>query len=435
VSILSEFNEYIRSLFELAKHVPPEKLAVVVVGSLALGGTAGWYARRLFARQRQGELLPPRNLAPPVPDTSIERLRVRIGELEEHVEALRMKLGELQGERDGLKQQMKADQAVLDLMQENEGEIWRLFNARPPATYAPPFNTSRPKIVMIANNKGGVGKTTLTAYLTAYFLSKRKRVLVIDLDHQGSLTGWLLSAGGIIIPDGQQHRLALANRVLSSDPLQDWPAEVLGGQLGGTQLITADYTLTQYETKLMLRWLRQLGEPDIRYNLAQVLMSKSVQSELTGFDIVLVDAPPRLTTGAINALAACTHLLVPTKLDALSAETVGSFLRQVATLRRQLNLGFELAGVVGTMTPAQPLDAELGDKQKEALAIVRMGIKEWPRDHYIFARDIQERAEIRNAAGRRVVWAGLTAEMINQVGDELSDRIGYRAMLSAEAAE
>jgi chromosome partitioning protein len=379
--------------------------------------------------------LPPRNLAPPVPDIAIERLRARIRELEEHVETLGMKIGVLEGERDGLKQQMKADQAILDLMQENEGEIWRLFNARPPGTYTPPFNTSRPKIVMIANNKGGVGKTTLTAYLTAYFLSKRKRVLVVDLDHQGSLTGWLLSAGGIIIPDGQQHRLALANRVLSSEPLQNWPAEVLGGQLGGTQLITADYTLTQYETKLMLRWLRQRGEPDIRYNLAQVLMSDSVQSEATGFDIVLIDAPPRLTTGAINALAACTHLLVPTKLDALSAETVGSFLKQAATLRRQLNLGFELAGVVGTMTPAQPLDAELGDKQNDALAIIRMGLNEWPRDRYIFARNIQERAEIRNAAGRRVAYTGLTAEIFRQFGDELSDRIGYRATLGAEAAE
>jgi chromosome partitioning protein len=291
-----------------------------------------------------------------------------------------MAQGELEGERDRLKEQMKADQTVLDLMQENEGEIWRLFNARPPNTYAVPFNVSRPKIVMVANNKGGVGKTTLTAYLTAYFLSKRKRVLVVDVDHQGSLTGWLLSAGEIIIPEGQQHRLALANRVLSSEALQNWPAEVLRGQFAGTQLITADYTLTQYETQLMLRWLRQRGEPDIRYNLAQVLLSGHVQSEAAGFDIVLIDAPPRLTTAAINALAACTHLLVPTKLDALSAETVGSFLRQASALRRQLNLGFELAGVVGTMTPAQPLEAKLGDRQMEALAIVRMGLNEWPRD-------------------------------------------------------
>jgi chromosome partitioning protein len=180
---------------------------------------------------------------------------------------------------------------------------------------------------MVANNKGGVGKTTLTAYLAAYFRSKGKRVLAVDLDHQGSLTGWLLSAGGITIPDGQDHRLALANTVLASELLEKWPAEVLNdGPLAGTQLITADYTLTQHETKLMLRWLRRLGQPDIRYNLARVLMSDHVQSQKKGFDIVLIDAPPRLTTGAMNALAACTHLLVPTKLDMLSAETVRSFL-------------------------------------------------------------------------------------------------------------
>jgi chromosome partitioning protein len=164
-------------------------------------------------------------------------------------------------------------------------------------------------------------------------------------------------------------------------------------------------------------------------------MSDHVQSDATGFDIVLIDAPPRLTTGAINALAACTHLLVPTKLDALSAETVGSFLRQASALRRQLNLGFELAGVVGTMTPAQPLDKKLGQAEMEALAIVQRGLTEWPRDRYIFRRDIQERAEIKNVAGRRVAYSGLAAEMFRQLGDELSKRIGYEAMLSVEAAE
>jgi cellulose biosynthesis protein BcsQ len=285
---------------------------------------------------------------------------------------------------------------------------------------------------MVANNKGGVGKTTLTTYLTAYFLSRGKRVLVVDVDYQGSLTGWLLSAGGISVPDGQQHRLALANTVLAGAPLTHWPAEVLREELTNTQLITADYTLTQFETKLMLRWLRNNGQPDVRYNLAQVLMSDPVQQT---FDVVLIDAPPRFTTGAINALVACTHLLVPTKLDGLSAETVGSFLRQAAALRRQLNLGFELAGVVGTMTPAQPLDKKLGPAEMDGLAIVRRGLAEWPRDRYVFERDIQERAEIRKVAGKRVAYHGLPADMFRQLGDELSGRIGYESKLSAEAAE
>ena len=369
---------------------------------------------------------------PALPDPEFERLRATVAQLKSEKGSLGLKVLQLENERDRLIARMKTDLAVLDLMQENEGEIWRLFQAQPPRSYTPPFIASRPKIVMIANNKGGVGKTTLTTYLTAYFLSRRARVLVIDIDYQGSLTGWLLGAGGIKVPQGQQHRLALANRVLSGEPLLQWPAEVLSGQLTGTQLITADYTLTQHETKLMLRWLRQCGEPDVRFNLAQVVMSDHVQKD---FDIVLIDAPPRLTTGAINALAACTHLLVPTKLDALAAETVGSFLRQAASLRRQLNLGFELAGVVGTMTPPQPLDKKLGKAEMDGLAIVQRGLTEWPRDRYIFKRDIQERAEIKNAAGKLIAYSGLAADMFQQFGDELSVKIGYEARLSAEAAE
>lgn len=217
-----------------------------------------------------------------------------------------------------------------------------MYPAKAPRTYTLPMKSSRPRIIVVANNKGGVGKTTLTAYLTVYFLKIGKRVLAIDLDYQGSLTGWMLSAGGITIPKGQQHRLAVANSVLSGEPPKNWPAEVLNGQLAGAQLITADYTLTQHETALMLRWLRQQGQPDIRYHLANVLLGDHVQSVADGFDVVLIDAPPQLTTGAINALVACTHLLVPTKLDPLSAETVGSFLKQASALRSQLDLVFRL---------------------------------------------------------------------------------------------
>lgn len=422
MSVLSEFSEYIRNLFELAKLVPPDTLAVVVVGSVVVGGAIGWCARWLVKR-RPVDRSP--HHAEPLPTSPDPGVLATIRDLQSEHGALRQRIRDLEAE-------IKANQGVLDLMQENEGEIWRLFPSQPPPSYVPPFNASRPKIVMVANNKGGVGKTTLTTYLTAYFLSRRKRVLVIDIDYQGSLTGWLLGAGGIKVPGSQPHRLALANTILSGEPLSQWPAEVLSGQLTGTQLITADYTLTQYETKLMLRWLRQQGDPDIRFNLAQVLMSDDVQNS---FDLVLIDAPPRLTTGAINALAACTHLLVPTKLDALSAETVGSFLRQVATLRRQLSLGFELAGVVGTMTPAQPLERQLGRAEQDALAIVRRGLAQWPRDRYIFKRDIQDRADIKHVAGRQLAYAGLAADMFRQFGDELSARIGYEARVSAEAAE
>src|SRR5258705_7686909 len=104
-----------------------------------------------------------------------------------------------------------------------EGELWRLYDPKPYTRYSTPINVSRPKIIVIANNKGGVGKTTLSANLAAYFeLRRNKRVLLIDLDYQGSLSAWMVKASGIHIPVNQGHRLAQANRLIDGDACNKW---------------------------------------------------------------------------------------------------------------------------------------------------------------------------------------------------------------------
>jgi cellulose biosynthesis protein BcsQ len=305
-----------------------------------------------------------------------------------------------------------------------------LHEPKPPAGYSVPINVSRPKIIVIANNKGGVGKTTLTAGLAAYFEKKKKRVLLIDLDYQGSLTNWMIKSADIYIPPNQAYRLSLANKLIDGTAKDHWQAEVLrngqnGHGLANAQLITSDYTLTQFETKLMLRWLRNGAEQDVRYNLAEILLGPYVQDKMDGFDIVLIDAPPRLTTGAIGALVASTHLVVPTILDPLSAETVGSFLRQAWALRGRLNPGLELAGVVGTMTPARPLGQDLGVPEQAALGIVNRGIREWQASTHVFDADIQDIAAIKNCAGRENPYfsSAKARDMFDAFGDELCGRI------------
>src|SRR5262252_126831 len=204
--------------------------------------------------------------------------------------------------KESLEREAKCDKihkAVLD----DESELWRSRQPSPPEGFKTPINVSRAKIIVVANNKGGVGKTTLTAGLAEYFENKKKRVLLIDLDYQGSLTNWMLQAAAIYIPTNQSHRLAHANKLLDGSATDQWQPEVLSNGHDGmnAQLITADYTLTEHETKLMLEWLQGGGQPDIRYCLAQVLLKRHVQNE---FDIVLIDAPPRLTTGTVGALVA-----------------------------------------------------------------------------------------------------------------------------------
>jgi cellulose biosynthesis protein BcsQ len=146
----------------------------------------------------------------------------------------------------------------------------------------------------------------------------------------------------------------------------------------------------------------------------------------SGFDVVLIDAPPRLTPGTINALVASTHLIVPTILDPLSAETVASFLQQAWTLREHMNLDIELAGIVGTMTPAQPLANDLREVQQAALAIVRTGLLQWHGDTHIFDRDIQDLAAIDRTAGQQVIYSeqnNKVFQMFTELGKQVCGRI------------
>jgi chromosome partitioning protein len=317
----------------------------------------------------------------------------------------------------------------------DESQLWRLYEARAAADFPPPIHKSRPRILLIANNKGGVGKTNLAVLLAAYFEKKRNfKVLLIDLDNQASLTAWMLHAAGILVPPEHSHRLGFANKLLDGTAGQQWHTEVLTnahvpGRFTKAQLATADVTLTEHETRLMLRFFAQGGKPDVRYHIAETLLSEHVQgkpAEKATFDLVIIDAPPRLTTGVVGALIASTHLLVPTKLDALSAETVEGFLRQAWAIREKFNTGLELAGVVGTMTPAQPLNKSLGPNELEAVGIVQTGLQQWGADTHYFARDVQERAAIKHAAGREVAYFqdDTVRDMIDALGDELCGRIG-----------
>lgn len=324
-----------------------------------------------------------------------------------------------------------SDTKLRDAILSNESELWQLYEPKPKARYSSPSKVSRPRILIIANNKGGVGKTTLAAGLATYFERKQqKRVLLVDLDYQGSLTNWMIKAAGIDIPPEQSYRLAHANGLVDGRARELWVAEPLKSDrsegFSKAHLVTSDYSLTQHETKLMLNWLLQGGVPDIRFYVAEALLGRRVQDEDKGFDVVIIDTPPRLTTGTIGALIAATHLVVPTILDPLSAETVGSFLKQAWRLRERFNPGLELAGVVGTMTTARPLGKPLTATELDVRGLVLRRMQEWKSNTYMFNADIQDSARIRRRAGVLNPYFSedeRVPKMFEAFGDELWHRI------------
>lgn len=226
------------------------------------------------------------------------------------------------------------------------------------------------KVLAIANLKGGVGKTTLAANIGAFFSNNpkwNKRVLLIDLDFQGSLSSMALPEDERWLPARGQD--SLATRMISGDLESALLVSCAKSTLHEPKLkiITAHYDLAQADNRLLIEWLlrcRQrsprsvrmaLGDllygklfksHDVRYNLAEVLHSNAVR---TAFDLVIIDCPPRLTTSAVQALCASSHLLIPTILDTPSAEAALKFCEQIQTLKSaKVCPHVKVLGIVGT---------------------------------------------------------------------------------------
>lgn len=238
-----------------------------------------------------------------------------------------------------------------DGLREGKG-VWALQPITPPENYK--NNVLGSRILAVANLKGGVGKTTVAANIAAHLASDenwQKRVLLIDLDYQGSLSS-------MVFPDGQTWlppkgadsvaTMALSGQVNPSTFLQACKESAAEPRL---KVVTAHYDLAQADNRLLVEWLlnkrgsdqreirrkfadlimgRAYQPNEMRYNLARLLHSEAVREN---FDLVIIDCPPRLTAGTVQALCASSHVLIPTLLDGPSGESVVSFCDQLEEMK------------------------------------------------------------------------------------------------------
>jgi chromosome partitioning protein len=280
-------------------------------------------------------------------------------------------------------------------------------------------------IITVAAMKGGVGKTTLTANLAAYLDKRGKRVLLIDLDYQGSLSHMLTSAANISKKSSAVDEL-ISGRMSPSLLMQR--VESLGSALPNTKLLTCYYQFSDKETDVMIEWACKTRHgqhaEEIRFRIEALLHKPEVQAE---FDIVLIDAPPRFSTGAMNALCASTHVIIPTVLDVMSAEAAVYFSQDISAMRQELFPSLKLIGVIPSMTFQ---NQRFTQREEDLIDYLNDSLRKyWGSQKVVLSKAaIPRKNALGNVAGKDIAYLDAGTKKDTAEIRKIFDRVGLSIM-------
>ena len=188
------------------------------------------------------------------------------------------------------------------------------------------------RIIAIANQKGGVGKTTTTRNLGIRIARHGKKVLLIDADAQGSLTSSL----GIREPDKLDTTLAnILGRIVTDERVEGEDGIIKHEE--GIDLMPGNIELSGLEVSLVNAMSREM------------VMRSYVEGIKKKYDYILIDCMPSLGMLTINALACADSILIPVQAAYLPVKGLEQLIKTIAKVRRMINPGLKIEGILLTM--------------------------------------------------------------------------------------
>jgi chromosome partitioning protein len=203
------------------------------------------------------------------------------------------------------------------------------------------------RVLAVANQKGGVGKTTTAVNLAASFSAMRRRVLLIDIDPQGNATTGCgvdkaaIGRGSCEVLLGECEAAAAVLALGASNgvpPAGSSPARAENAGSGGLFIMPANQDLTSAEVRLLGTGAGR--EQRLRHALAPLR---------DAYDLILIDCPPALNMLTVNALVAADGVVIPMQCEYYALEGLTSLVATIEQIRASANPALEIEGILRTM--------------------------------------------------------------------------------------
>jgi chromosome partitioning protein len=224
---------------------------------------------------------------------------------------------------------LRAEQSALNLGAELGPADPTAYTARRPIETPVPLEKHGPaRILAMANQKGGVGKTTTTINLGAALAEYGRRVLLVDFDPQGALSvGLGVNANNL---DMSIYNLLMQDDVTIHDIM-------VKTNVDGLHLLPANIDLSAAEIQLVNEVAREMA------------LARLLRPVLRDYDFILIDCQPSLGLLALNALTCAHGVLIPLECEFFSLRGVALLLDTIDKVRERLNFDLELEGILATM--------------------------------------------------------------------------------------